>query len=171
MGRPATNKQLWALFCATKEDHRNKGLTLEQASELLSKINENKPDYKAIWDEACATALKAMRDCIPEPMIVQQHKHVLDDNSPVTKQWDVPEGVCGFAWVNVKGTTGFARWAKKNIGEHQFPDFRKAYKRGYSIGPPREAGQSYERKCAWAGAFARVLESHSIEAYMSSRLD
>lgn len=36
---PATPRQLWALFCATKEDHRKKGLTKQEASDVLSTLN------------------------------------------------------------------------------------------------------------------------------------
>lgn len=45
--RPATKKQLWALFAASrkhgiKHDYRNDGLTMQQASELLNKFNSQK---------------------------------------------------------------------------------------------------------------------------------
>lgn len=39
---PATKKQLWALFCITRQDYRNKGLTKGEASELLQKLSNNK---------------------------------------------------------------------------------------------------------------------------------
>ena len=32
-------------------------------------------------------------------------------------------------------------------------------------------GQSYERKMAYAGAFAEVLQKHGIKAYANGRLD
>ena len=41
---PATRKQLWALFCATKRDHRNDGLTMQEASDLISKYLKEKKD-------------------------------------------------------------------------------------------------------------------------------
>lgn len=34
----ATKKQLWALYCITKKDYRNSGLTKEEASKLLSEL-------------------------------------------------------------------------------------------------------------------------------------
>ena len=42
---PATNRQLWALFLASKNagekhDYRNDNLTFEQAAELLKQFNE-----------------------------------------------------------------------------------------------------------------------------------
>lgn len=39
----ATKKQLWALYCATKKDYRNSGLTKDEASKILSELMENKP--------------------------------------------------------------------------------------------------------------------------------
>jgi len=37
---PATSRQLWALFCATKEDHRDKGLSKQEASDILNDHNK-----------------------------------------------------------------------------------------------------------------------------------
>jgi len=34
----ATKKQLWALYCLTKKDWRDKGLTKEQASQMLNEL-------------------------------------------------------------------------------------------------------------------------------------
>lgn len=39
---PATSRQLWALFCMTKKDYRGKGLTKQQASDLISELNSGK---------------------------------------------------------------------------------------------------------------------------------
>lgn len=36
--RPATKRQTWALFCLTKKDHRDMGLTIYEASQLISKL-------------------------------------------------------------------------------------------------------------------------------------
>lgn len=40
--RPATKKQLWALFCMTKEDHRDKGLTISEASKMIGELKAAK---------------------------------------------------------------------------------------------------------------------------------
>jgi hypothetical protein len=37
----ATKRQLWALFCMTKHDYRNDGLTKLQASEMIKKLCES----------------------------------------------------------------------------------------------------------------------------------
>jgi hypothetical protein len=80
------------------------------------------------------------------------------------QSWYVSEGCCGFAWIEFKGTTPWARWAKK-AGKA-----RKNYPTGYSIWVS-EFGQSVDRKEAYAKAFAKVLKEHGVEAYANSRLD
>jgi hypothetical protein len=84
---------------------------------------------------------------------------------PGGKEWFEPEGLCGFAWVTIKGTSAFAKWAKK----------QGLARPGYPTGLVfwvSEFGQSVARKEAFAKAFAAVLRSQGIEgAYADSRLD
>lgn len=49
---PASKKQLWALFCITKQDWRDKGLTKGEASELIQKYSNNSERHQ----KALATA-------------------------------------------------------------------------------------------------------------------
>lgn len=46
--RPASKKQLWALYCLTKKDYRNEGLTMLDASKLIAQLNENKGADKVV---------------------------------------------------------------------------------------------------------------------------
>lgn len=39
--RPATKKQLWALFTITKHDYRNENLTMQQASDLITSLKQS----------------------------------------------------------------------------------------------------------------------------------
>lgn len=53
---PATSRQLWALFCMTKKDYRGKGLTKQQASDLIGELKsgkkiENSDDNKTKNDD------------------------------------------------------------------------------------------------------------------------
>ena len=99
-------------------------------------------------------------------MHVVQHANPLDDSSPIVKRYaPVMDGVCGFAWVVVRPAgSSFGRWLRKERG-HSL-----AYGGGVSIWVG-SFGQSYERKYAYARAFAGVLEEAGIEAYAQSRLD
>lgn len=109
---------------------------------------------------------KAAAERVPEPMIVVQRANPFDDSSPIVRQYaPVMDGVCGFAWVTIRpGTCSFAHWAKKNLGA------RKAYYGGVEIWIS-EYGQSYERKYAYAHAFAEVLQEAGVKAYAGGRLD
>ena len=40
--RPASKKQLWALYCLTKNDYRGQGLTMFDASKLIEQFNASK---------------------------------------------------------------------------------------------------------------------------------
>jgi hypothetical protein len=188
----ASNGQKWALFCATKFDVRNCDLSYEDASQLLQMLNgtdsdlrqkaldeigklpnaicKGKPsppkqDWRKLYDLAHAEGMKAGNAHNPTPMIVQQHANQLDDNSPVVKQWNVPSGVCGFAWIVIKeGRSSFAKWLRENdLGS-------KHYYGGTSIWV-HEFGQSMEKKEAYAYAFAGVLNKHGVKAYSGSRMD
>ena len=109
---------------------------------------------------------KAAEECKPVPMVVSQHKNMLDDNSPVEKEWYVADGVCGFAWVVIKpGTSSFAKWAKINL-----PYTYRGYYGGLEISSPLMT-QSMARNEAYCSAYARILREAGINAYMHSRID
>lgn len=55
---PASKKQLWALFCITKQDWRDKGLTKGEASELIQKYSNNSERHQ----KAVATAVKKSKE-------------------------------------------------------------------------------------------------------------
>lgn len=117
-------------------------------------------EMRVIWDGALKAGLDAGSNHKPRPM-----KRQWDDESPVAKQWHVPSGVCGFAWVIIaSGRHSFARWCRKHNYSH------KNYGTGEQIWI-REHGQSYEKKMKHAAAFAEVLNLNGIEAYAGGRLD
>ena len=81
--------------------------------------------------------------------------------------YDVAEGMCGFAWVNISPARGkFVNYLKKLGKGH------KSYHGGWDYWVSSlELGQSIERKEAYATAFANVLKEWGINAMMMSRLD
>lgn len=182
----ATARQNWAIFCATKLDARKSTLTVDEASDLLSRWNsgvedkeelldifrsygcvgEGKKDhnFNEVYAEASKAGMAAAKLCVPTPMVVCEHANPLDDNSSIVHHATVMGGVCGFAWVKFAGNTAFGRWAKKNGLA------RKSYPQGLSIWIS-EFGQSMEKKQAYARAFVGVLRKHNIQAYAGSRMD
>ncbi len=185
----ATNRQTWAIFCLSKFDVRNCGLTKEQASKIIDLLKTNLKagiaeieklpgavkrgnanqsailDFAKIFEEARKAGLTAGEKATPAIMVVEQRANPLDDKSPVEKRWVVPEGPCGFAWVTVKpGNSAFARWLVK----HDLAS--KSYYGGVDIWV-YDFNQSVDRKSAYAYAFAETLRKHGIKAFASSRLD
>lgn len=179
-----TKRQGWALYCITKKDYRNEGLTYDEASKLIKELGD--PNYvkktndtkeneaQKIMDAAIEAGMEALNNKIPTPMIVEQHANVMDDKSPVTQAWKVDGGVCGFADIRFKANTTpnrkFLAGLKKAglVGEHG--TWSKSYQGGYSYWVS-QGGQSLERKEAFAYAFEKVLEANGISAYVSSRMD
>jgi hypothetical protein len=118
-----------------------------------------------LWYAAKKAGEAAADAARPTPMVVSEAG--LDDRPvPGGKSWYVPEGVCGFAWVNVKpGTSRFAKMLVRT-GEAR----RDSYYGGVTkwVGG---YGQSYDRKCAYARAMAKVLSDAGVTAYAMDRLD
>lgn len=181
----ATPRQTFAIFCAVKMDVRPLNLSLDEASFLISeskkgedilplvldlakekgitlRSKDGKPATpKANWADlymrARQAGLEAANALTPRPMVVVGEGG---------QQWTVNDGVCGFAWVNIKpGNSAFAKWLKDN---------RYANKDSYNGGVTvwvHDFNQSYERKLAYARAFATTLKEAGIRAYSGSRLD
>ncbi len=123
-------------------------------------------DYGLILNEAHEAGMEAGNAKVPTPMVVTQHENMGDDSSPVEKSYYVPQGVCGFAWVvtNEHGNGKFVKYLK-SVGEA-----RKCYYGGfYVVRAP--FGQCYEKKVAYANAYAAVLNNYNLNAYADSRLD
>jgi hypothetical protein len=106
-----------------------------------------------IVQEAEAAGIKALKECVPTPMTVKGYG-------------TYSEGVCGFAWINVKpGTSRFSRFLKETgKGKADY------YYGGVTVWV-HEGGQSMEMKQAYAKAYANVLISHGIKAIDMSRID
>lgn len=129
-----------------------------------SMIKKDELALAKLWNDAYAAGLKAGNECNPKPMGIGLAKGLFSNEIVPGTLSIVPEGVCGFAWVKIKGTTPFARWAKKTGIAHPH-----CYG-GYEIWC-RDFGQSMQRKEAWAGAVAKVLTENGIEAFADSRMD
>lgn len=141
---------------------RFKEMVAEQAAERAVRYD----NFAQIWEEANQAGLAAADAAHPTPIVVQQHSNMLDDGSPVVKEWVVPGGVCGFAWVTVRpGNSSFARWTVKN--KLMEPN---RYSGGVQLFV-HVGGQSMGIKEAYADAFAAVLRKHDIKAYSNSRMD
>ena len=124
------------------------------------KINH---EHHELFQRAYAAGMDALNAAVPVPMRIVE-ADIWGKPKAGAQVWVEPEGMCGFAWVRIKGNTAFGREMKK----HGL--FSRAYPTGlqFWVG---EGGQSVERKEAFARAFAKVLRDNGIDAYAESRLD
>ena len=131
--------------------------------------------YADVLRKANQAGLAAAEAAVPTPMTVYEADGLSDRPKPGGKSWYVPEGVCGFGWVEgVKGNSAFGRWVKKNRFNQRSENghWGKGYPSGYQFWVSY-GGQSYERKVAFARAFAQVLRESGVapDAYGTGRLD
>ena len=120
-----------------------------------------------IYAEAHSAGMSAGNKCKPTPMIVGQPTTPLGNDIDYEKEtWYVGDGVCGFAWVNIKPARGkFVTWMKKNnVGR------KDNYYGGWTVWVSG-FGQSMARKEDYARAFSKVLNDYGITAYSMSRMD
>lgn len=145
-----------------RTDYLNEGGSLVVQPEKKKAFT--KTQCKAIYREAYEAGLIAGKE-VGVPKFVVGSAIGLSDAIDFSKKTYILEGLCGFAWVNISPARGaFVNWLKaQEIGS-------KGYYGGYEIWV-REFGQSVDRKAAFAGAFAKVLNKYGIDAYGQSRLD
>lgn len=123
-------------------------------------------NFEALWAAAEAAGMAAGLAVRPNVMIVRQDSILVNGEPALDRDYVVPEGACGFAWVVVRpGNCAFAKWAKVNKGGS------KHYYGGMQVKWVGEFNQSVERKAAYAYAFADVLQAAGIQATADSRLD
>lgn len=120
----------------------------------------NESQFVKWYLEADAAGKAAAAACDVVPMVV-----VGGVPGEQPKRYFVADGVCGFAWINVKpANSAFGRWLKREgIAS-------KAYGGGLDIWVS-DYQQSMQRKEAYARAAAEVLREKGINAYAASRMD
>lgn len=130
----------------------------EKISAEKKEREESYDNFDRIFTAAWAQARDAALSCYVEAM------GVYDDRTG--ESWIIPEGPCGFAWVNVKpGNSRFARWLVKT-GKAKKADYGGVY---IWIS---DYQQSYTRKKCHADNLARLLRKNlDIKATSHSRLD
>lgn len=123
-------------------------------------------DWASVYAKAVKAGETAYAAAEPVPMVVGEAKSITSNEIDYAKPtYYVADGVCGFAWVDVfPARGGFVTWCKKH------GHGRKGYPSGYTFWVSTRC-QSYERKMAYARAFAGVLADHGIRAYANGRLD
>jgi len=117
----------------------------------------NEINIKQIFATAKAAGENALRDALPQPMLV----------AGGSRPYLVEGGVCGFAWVNIYGIRSNSKLGKALAAL----GFRKSsYDKAFQFWV-FDGGQSMERKEAYAYAMADVLQKSGLRAYAGSRMD
>lgn len=116
--RPATKRQLWALFalskkCGEKHDYREDNLTMAQASDLIQKFNakstlkvcSNNRKKKTLEEEFLEYMDKAMEEIIATAKSAINIKSIVEDDPTITpknkrKQYAFIGFGCGFTLID-----------------------------------------------------------------------
>ena len=130
----------------------------KQESEMENKTNAI---FQGILDEAVQAGREAGEKFKPTPVGFYRADIMGNRIGPTDI---IEDGVCGFAWVKIKGNTAFGKWAAKHGKvRDDYPSGKSFWISNYN--------QSMEKKEAHAQAMAAVLNKHGIEAYAMSRMD
>ena len=123
--------------------------------------------FEALYNQAREAGLAAGAGSKLTPMVVGSPTTIFSNDIDSTKPiYFVEDGVCGFAWINVKpGTSSFAKYLVKTGRARS-----DSYYGGVTIWVS-EYNQSMQRKESYAHAFAKVLSDNGIKAYAASRMD
>lgn len=125
-------------------------------------------DYtcEELYQLADKAGKQAAQATVPIPMVVCTHENMADDSSPVVHRGVVNDGVCGFAWVNIK--PAYSRFAKYLVANGLAS--KDSYEGGVSLWV-HDYNQSMTLKAAYARGFAGVLRAAGINAVAHLRID
>ncbi len=178
---PATPRQLWALFCATKKDHRGLGLTMQQACDMLQAANEAKSSGKPaalkersfgrgsfqdekfaeIFAQANLAADAAGQKWLSAALAAGPKYAVMEGGREIDRMLDV----CGFGWCILRDKRhAFHKWLTKNHGQRYT---------GYSIPIYSDLKRRQEMGLmeAMAEAAAEVYNQNGIPCRVETRID
>jgi hypothetical protein len=155
-------------YCATHRPIASKRFREYMKEQSVARAART-DQFKAIFEEARLAGMAAGNSATPRPMVVTRDSMAIvtaaGRQNILDRDYVVPEGPCGFAWVVIRpGNSPAAIYAKKNLRAH------KHYYGGMELWVS-EFGQSMERKEAYARAYADVLKKHGIQASYGSRMD
>lgn len=188
---PASKKQLWALFCITKQDWRDKNLTKGEASELIQKYSGERPQKSLATGKSLDSKIKEDIMNNLKPKLDKQMakafglQSVVGDADlegnliPGGKRYKFFGSGCGWAWVKYdKRNKKLGEILDKydDIYRHgYFEKFANEYIKKFK---EREMGavlsQDIDIQCIIKQAALDFAESIGINvkgAYVNSRLD
>lgn len=156
--RPASKKQLWALYCLTKKDYRGQGLTMFEASKLIvqfnaskvvSKIGVNntpnqvkktlaKPKKPTLEQEFITYMTEQMQGIIATCKQAIKIKSVVEDdptlfsNKKDRKQYAFFGFGCGVTIIDFDKRSKKGKLIKELSSKHQMTTFLKLFLKGFT---------------------------------------
>ena len=152
--RPATKKQLWALFAASrrhgiKHDYRNDGLTMQQASELLNKFNNigvgvtkatkttaNKTDkleqeFIAFMSERMQGIIATAKDALKIKSVVEDDPEIFTDETKRNRYAFFGFG-CGISFIQYDKRSKVGKQIEELSSKHRMTTFLQMFLKGFS---------------------------------------
>jgi len=156
--RPASKKQLWALYCLTKKDYRNQDLTMLDASNLIKQFNASKVVSKIgvndTKNQVTKTSVKTKKPTLEEEFISYmeneikeiiaicrqaiQIKSVVEDdaeffpNKKDRKQYAFFGFGCGFTIIDFDKRSKKGKLIKELSTKHHMTTFLKMFLKGFT---------------------------------------
>lgn len=122
---PATKRQLWALFCITKQDYRFVKITYGEASKMIADANLSKGDHDFeeyfMSDETIDKLLKKLQGELGMKSVVMNDTTLLPDDG---KRYLFLGGGCGFSFIKHDKRSTLGKSIMKKFGKLR-PKFEK----------------------------------------------
>ena len=180
----ATKRQLWALFCITGQDWRNKDISFEEAKKLIAELTREDREKQQKILEAIREGIKEglkEYEKVKEPAVAIYETEGLTNKPKDNGKIYIEPSFSGCGWVYLRTwdtelVKHLKRLGKHQKGEkswtHKLFNLSKSYYTGYyiSLGKTYDNGH-IERLKAYYEAVAKRLRSLGYEVYAEDRLD
>lgn len=152
-----TPLSFWERFCAEV-------VSVPENKPFVAQPKMSDAQYSAFIEKAHQAGMAAGEVVQTATMVVGVPTTPLSsDIDPSKKVYMVPDGICGFAYLNTAGNTPFGRYCKR-LG------WRPAF-RGGLFTSVRPFGQSLERKTAYAQAWVASMQESGVSVSYETRVD
>lgn len=135
--RPATRKQLWAIFCLSKKDYRDKDLTRADASQLIQRLKNEKGvestnNKNTLESEFVSYMTEKMQGVIETAKEALQLKSVVADDPNFTdpkkcKSYAMFGFGCGFTIIDFDKRSKVGKKIKELANKHHRTTFLKQF--------------------------------------------
>ena len=123
--RPASKKQLWALYCLTKKDYRGQDLTMFDASKLIEQFNASKVVSKIgvndIPNQVRKTSVRTKKVML-----------IIFPNKKDKKQYAFFGFGCGFTIIDFDKRSKKGKLIKELSSKHHMTTFLKMFLKGFT---------------------------------------